>query len=100
MPFTHRATPPSLETVFTPVSDASARHAAQIGAERDERRSFTDRSGRYWRIEERLAPPATWTRGPRFLLFECATIARRVWTVPSNWRVMTVTELEALSEQR
>jgi hypothetical protein len=100
MPHIQHATQPSLATVFTPVSDATAYEAPGVGEAQEERRSFTDRSGRYWRIEERRAPAAAWVRGPRYLLFECATIARRVWTVPSNWRVMTVTELEALSEQR
>ena len=100
MPSTQQATPPSLATVFTPVGGASTPDAADIGATRDGRRSFTDRAGRYWRVEERPAPPAFWARGRRYLLFECAAVARRVWTVPSNWRVMTVTELEALSEQR
>ena len=100
MRFTQQPTRPSLETVFTPVSDAAVRDAIGVTAEHEERRSFTDRAGRYWRIEERIALPVIWARGPRYLLFECATIARRVWTVPSNWRVMDVTELEALSEQR
>jgi hypothetical protein len=100
MPSTQQATSPSLATVLTPVGSVAPPDATDIGAPRDGRRSFTDRAGRYWRIEERPAPLAIWARGRRYLLFECAAVARRVWTVPSNWHVMTVTELEALSEQR
>lgn len=102
MPDTHGTTLPSPPTAYTPGDDVrrpphERRRVVRLA---EDRLGFTDARGRFWRVEERSAPPTLWARSPQFLLFESVTVVRRVWDVPTDWRSLSPEALEVLSEQR
>ena len=102
MPETLGTTLPSTMTAYLPGNDVrppppERRRAVHLA---EDRLGFTDGRGRFWRVEERAAPPTPWARSPRYLLFESVTVVRRVWAVPAGWQSLEPDALEALSEQR
>ena len=60
---------------------------------------FVDRKGVPWRVVERSTEGLPGARGPRCLIFLCEAIVRRVWSYAAEWRALSPTELEALSEE-
>lgn len=53
---------------------------------------FTDGNGSRWRIFE-IAASGYHSRGPH-LICESAAVVRRVTTFPTDWRLLSVAELE------
>jgi hypothetical protein len=96
------AAEPSLDSSYAPASDRrpARERVTRVSVLSDGGLGFFDGAGRFWRVVIRRAPDAEWVRGPRYLLFESNGIARRVWTVPEDWRAMSALELETLSLQR
>lgn len=96
------ATQPSFDPSYTPAADRRPprERVTRVSVLSDGGLGFFDGSGRFWRVVLRRAPNADWARGPRYLLFESNGIARRVWGVPENWRALSASELETLSQQR
>ena len=101
MPHTLRTTQPST-TAYLPGHDVRPPPTTRRRAVRLAELcvGFTDARGRFWRVEERAAPPTPWARSARYLVFESVTVVRRVWAVPTDWRSLDADALEALSEQR
>jgi hypothetical protein len=102
MPETLCTTEPSTTTAYLPGNDVrppppTGRRAVRLA---EDCVGFTDARGRFWRVEERAAPPTPWARSPRYLVFESVTVVRRVWAVPTGWPSLDADALEALSEQR
>lgn len=62
-------------------------------------RTYRDGDGQVWSVRE-LAPIAPWSRAKRCLVFSSEMAVRRVWDVPSDWRVLSDPELERLSWSR
>ena len=58
---------------------------------------FTGAGGIVWRVVECPAAGVPGARGPRCLVFLADGIARRVWTYPPDWRLLSPVELEALT---
>ena len=96
------ATQPSFDPSYTPAADRrpARERVTRVSVLSDGGLGFFDGAGRFWRVVLRRAPNADWVRGARYLLFESTGIARRVWTVPENWRAMSAIELETLCQQR
>ena len=59
---------------------------------------FVDRRGVSWRVVERATDRTPGAREAHCLIFLCEGVVRRAWTYPQDWRHLTPTELEALTE--
>ena len=60
-------------------------------------RTFTDRAGVAWRVDEVPAAAVPAAKGPACLVFHSDAAIRRVWRYPPNWRQLNDAELEVLS---
>lgn len=64
-------------------------------------RQFHDTDRRSWVVRERPGDPASVEVTSRpALIFESATVIRRVTNYPSDWLELSTTQLEALSWER
>ena len=70
-----------------------------VPAPSQEPRRFVDRLARAWTVREVRAPDSSCAPRPTCLVFETERLARRVWHFPTDWRDLSDTGLEALSEQ-
>ena len=59
---------------------------------------FVDGKGVWWRVIERATDTLPGARGSHCLIFMCEAIVRRVWTYPADWRALSSTGLEQLTD--
>ena len=63
-----------------------------------DRRTFVDHAGKIWSIREASCERVPGAVGSRCLIFDCATIVRRVWRYPVDWAQLDDDALRALLE--